>query len=286
MANIGFIGLGMMGAPMASRLMDAGHRLTVWNRTRAKAEPLEMRGAEVATTASQAAAGNEFVITMLATPDALEDVIDQIVGALTPGQIVIDMSTVGPAAIQEISLRLPRGVELVDAPVRGSIKQAETGTLDVMIGADDATFARVRPVLEAFGTVRHAGARGTGAAMKLVANLALGGLMATLGEALALGRSMSLPLDGMLDMLEESTLGPTVKSKRAYIESGHYPPNFHLTLAEKDMRLVQEAAEHAGADVRTSRAARSWMQESIAHGAGDFDYSAMLATIMGDKPAG
>jgi len=213
-------------------------------------------------------------------------VIDNVVGALTPGQIVIDMSTVGPETVAEVASRLPRGVTLVDAPVRGSVKQAETGTLDVMVGADDETFEQLRPVLQALGNVRHVGARGAGAAMKLVANLALGNLIVTLGEALALGRSLGLPLDGMLDMLEDSTLGQTVKSKRAFIESGRYPPNFMLNLAEKDMGLVEAAAEHAGADLRAARAARTWFKDSIAASAGEDDYSAVIATIIGEKPAG
>jgi 3-hydroxyisobutyrate dehydrogenase-like beta-hydroxyacid dehydrogenase len=283
MANIGFIGLGAMGAPMASRLLDAGHHLTVWNRTRAKAEPLEAKGAEIATNPGQAAAGNEFVITIVADPSALEDVVEQLVPTLTPGQILIDMSTVGPDAIAEIATRLPAGVTLVDAPVRGSIPQATDGTLDVMVGADDETFARVRPVLEVLGTIRHTGPRGTAAAMKLVANLALGNLIVTLGEALALGRALSLPLDGMLDMLEESTLGLTVKSKRKLIESGHYRPNFTLRLAEKDMRLVAETAEHAGADLRAVRAARAWFLDALDDGAGELDYGAVVATIIGDR---
>ena len=286
MATIGFIGLGMMGAPIATRLLEAGNRVTVWNRTRSKAEPLEAKGAEVGASAAQATAGAELVITMLSDPDALKDVIDNVVGALTPGQIVIDMSTVGPETVAEVASRLPRGVTLVDAPVRGSVKQAETGTLDVMVGADDETFERLRPVLQALGNVRHVGARGAGAAMKLVANLALGNLIVTLGEALALGRSLGLPLDGMLDMLEDSTLGQTVKSKRAFIESGRYPPNFMLNLAEKDMGLVEAAAEHAGADLRAARAARTWFKDSIAASAGEDDYSAVIATIIGEKPAG
>lgn len=124
MAKLAFIGLGLMGIPMATRLVEPGHDLTVWNRSTEKTRPLAERGALVASTPAQAAAGVDAVITMVTDPAALERVVlgeDGLATVLTPGQLLIDMSTVGPDAVGSIAARLPRGVSMVDAPVRGSV---------------------------------------------------------------------------------------------------------------------------------------------------------------------
>src|SRR6202140_3112393 len=124
MANIGFLGLGEMGTPMAGRLLHAGHDLVVWNRSVERTAALAKEGAAVAPSPAKAAAGRDFVITMLATPEALEQVLFGSAGlapALSPGQVLIDMSTVGPDEIRSVAARMPKGVSLVDAPVRGSV---------------------------------------------------------------------------------------------------------------------------------------------------------------------
>src|SRR5271169_6346000 len=154
-AKIGFLGLGEMGRPMASRLLRAGHVLTVWNRDAERTVPLAEEGAMVASSPAKVATGADFVITMLATPEALEQVLFGTAGlapALTPGQVLIDMSTVGPDEIRSVAARLPRGVSLVDAPVRGSVPQATSGHLDIFVGATDEDYERVRPILECLGS--------------------------------------------------------------------------------------------------------------------------------------
>jgi 3-hydroxyisobutyrate dehydrogenase-like beta-hydroxyacid dehydrogenase len=284
--KISFLGLGQMGTAMAARLLQAGHEVTVWNRTREKTKPLVEQGAVAASSPADAATGAQVVITMVATPDALEEVVfgkEGLAAALQPGQIFIDMSTVGPATIGDVAAKLPKGVTFVDAPVRGSVPQATEGTLAVFVGADDDAFARVRPILETFGGVRHIGAAGSGAAMKIVVNLTLGVAIVTLGEALALGRSLSLERGTLLDVLEDSPIGPTVKSKRQNIESDHYPPNFKLVLSEKDMRLVDEAAAASDVELRATRAAHTWFEEAVELFP-DLDYSAVVAAILGEKP--
>jgi 3-hydroxyisobutyrate dehydrogenase-like beta-hydroxyacid dehydrogenase len=287
MSTIAFLGLGQMGAPMAARLLDAGHDLTVWNRTAERAEPLAGKGARVASSPAEAAAGADVVITMLATPEALEEVAfgkDGFASALTPGQTLIEMSTVGPATLRSVASRLPDGVAVVDAPVRGSVTEAAEGKLHVIAGATDKDFERVRPLLELIGDVLHAGGPGTGAAMKLVANAALGISIVALGEALALGESMGLDRPSMLDVLAETPIGPAAASKRDSVLSGRYPPRFKLTLAAKDLRLVEEAARDGGLDLKATRGARASMDEGIERGAGGLDYSAVAATILGDEP--
>jgi 3-hydroxyisobutyrate dehydrogenase-like beta-hydroxyacid dehydrogenase len=287
MATIAFIGLGQMGAPMARRLLEAGHDLTVWNRTPAKAEPLIEAGARGASSPREAAAGAEAVITMLADPAALEEVVsgdEGMAGTMADGAALIEMSTVGPATIADLDDRLPSGVEIVDAPVLGTVPHARDGTLKIFVGASDALYERWLPVLEAMGTPDHLGPRGAGAAMKLVVNSTLGALQATLGEALALADALSLPEDAVLDVLADSAIGVTVKGKRRFIESGSYPPNFKLRLAAKDMALVEETAQRRGMRPRVAPAVRTWFEEAAAASLGDLDYSAVIAHVRG-RPA-
>jgi 3-hydroxyisobutyrate dehydrogenase-like beta-hydroxyacid dehydrogenase len=281
MAKIGFLGLGEMGTPMASRLLHAGHDVIVWNRTAERAAALAQQGAAVASSPAKAAAG-DFVITMLATPEALEQVLFGTAGlvpALSTGQVLIDMSTVGPDEIRSVAARMPKGVSLVDAPVRGSLPQATSGRLDIFVGATDENYERVRPILESLGSVRHVGGQGSGAAMKLVANLTLGAAIVALGEALSLGDSLALERNLLLDALAESPIGPIVAAKRANIESDQFAPSFKLQLAAKDMKLVMEAAAARGRDLKQARANRAWLDEAAEHGAADLDFSAVVLTI-------
>jgi 3-hydroxyisobutyrate dehydrogenase-like beta-hydroxyacid dehydrogenase len=285
MSKIAFLGLGQMGGPMAARLLDAGHDLTVWNRTRERAAPLAERGAVVASTPGEAGAGVEIAVTMLATPEALEQVVlgeDGLASAMGPGQVLIDMSTVGPQTVRQVVAGLPDGVVLVDAPVRGSVSQATEGTLEIFAGASDRDFERVRPLLESLGTARHAGGPGSGAALKLVVNLALGAAIVAVGEALALGDALSLPRDMVLDVLAGSPLGLAVASKRASIASGRYPPRFKLRLAAKDLRLVTEEAARGGRDLPLARAAQHWLDLGVERGVGDLDYAAVIAAVLGE----
>jgi len=285
MSRLAFLGLGQMGQPMAARLLQAGHHVTVWNRTAEKAAPLAKEGAVVAFTPAEAAAGVDVAITMVATPEALDQVVlgeEGLARALGPGQILIDMSTVGPETVRSIADRLPAGVAMVDAPVRGSVPQATEGRLDVYVGGTDEDFERVRPILESFGTVRHIGGLGSGAAIKLVVNLALGAAIVALGESLALGESFSLSRGILLDVLADTPIGPAVLSKRANIESGRYPPNFKLRHGAKDLRLVTDAADAAGLDLKLARATREWLDQAAQRGAADLDYSAVVAAILGE----
>jgi 3-hydroxyisobutyrate dehydrogenase len=287
MSKIAFLGLGSMGAPMATRLLNAGHDVTVWNRTGSRTVPLADAGASVAGSPAGAAAGVEFAITMLATPEALDDVLfgpDGLASALSYGQTLIDMSTVGPAAFGAAAARLPSGVTAVDAPVRGSVPEATSGRLHVFVGADDDDFERVRPVLEVFGDVHHVGPPGAGAAMKLVVNTTLAASIVAVGEALSLGQALGLDQSSVLDALAESPVGPTVKAKRANVETGRYPPSFKLSLAAKDMRLAVDAAHQAGRDLRTAETVRRWLDDAAAQGAADQDFSAVVATILGVAP--
>jgi 3-hydroxyisobutyrate dehydrogenase-like beta-hydroxyacid dehydrogenase len=267
---------------MASRLIAAGHDVTVWNRTADRTAALAQQGAAVARSPAAAGAGADFVITMLATPEALEQVLFGTTGlafGLSPGQILIDMSTVGPDEVLSVAARMPEGVSLVDAPVRGSVPQATGGRLDIFVGANVGDYERVRPILKSLGSVRRMGGLGSGAAMKLVANLTLGAAIVALGEALSLGESFALDRHALLDALVESPIGPVVAAKRANVESGEFPPNFKLQLAAKDLRLVMEAATARGRELKQAKANRAWLDEAAKRGAADLDISAVVATI-------
>ena len=285
MARIAFLGLGRMGARMAARLLDAGEDLTVWNRSKEKAEPLAERGAGVAGTPREAAEGAEVVITMLADERALRDVVlgtDGVAAGVGAGAVLVDMSTVGPGAIRELREALPEGVELVDAPVLGSLPQAEASELEIFVGGSRAMFDRVRPVLETMGKPRFVGELGAGAALKLVVNSTLGAVMVAVGEALALGRALRVDENEMLETMEGSYVGGVVRSKRHLIEGRDGEPHFALGLAAKDMRLVTEAAERAGVRLRAAEANRLTFEEASEKGLSDADYGAVI-TFLRDR---
>jgi 3-hydroxyisobutyrate dehydrogenase-like beta-hydroxyacid dehydrogenase len=286
MAKLGFCGLGQMGTPMAARLIDAGHQVTVWNRTASKARSLADRGAVAAATPAEAAAGAEFVFTMLATPEVVEQVVlgkTGVAEGLSPGSTLVEMSTIGPEAVHGLRSKLAPEVEMLDAPVLGSVAQAEAGELKVFVGGEDPVVERARPVLAAYGSVRQLGPLGAGASMKLVVNSTILALMTALGEALALADSLGLDQYDVLEILADSAIGGPVRSKRRHIESGTYPPNFKLVLAAKDGSLVLQAAEAAGLELNVTEAAAAWMAAADRDGLGELDYSAVIAQIRGTK---
>jgi len=274
-----------MGTPMATRLLAAGHDVTVWNRTLEKTRPLADHGASVSPTPAQAASGVEAVITMVTNSAALEQVVlgpNGLAATLAPGQVLIDMSTVGPQTVRSIAARLAPGVTMVDAPVRGSVPEATAGRLAIYVGASSADFLRVEPILATLGTPHHVGGPGAGAATKVVVNSILGAAMAAFGEALALGDTLGLDRAVLLDVLAQSPIASTVQAKRANVESGQYPPNFKLSLALKDLRLVSEIAEQAGRHLEVVAATRDWLERAAQDGASDLDFSAVIPTIAAD----
>jgi len=285
--DVAFLGLGQMGEPMARRLVGAGHRVTVWNRTRSRAEALASEGAAVASTPADAARDAEVAITMLANGDAVEEVVfgpDGLADALGAGGTYLEMSTIGPTAVASIRERMPDGVGVVDAPVLGSVPQATDGRLRIFVGGTDEQVERVRPVLESMGTVFHLGGPNAGASMKLVANSTIGAAASALGEALALADALGLRREHVLEILSDSPVGPTATGKRRNIEAHSYPANFKLSLALKDLRLVHDEAQRRGAELRIAPGALAWFERAAAEGHGDEDYSAVVETIAPSDP--
>jgi 3-hydroxyisobutyrate dehydrogenase/2-hydroxy-3-oxopropionate reductase len=281
MARVAVIGLGGMGSRIARRLLDAGHELTVWNRDPAKAEPLAAAGAATARSPAEAAAQAEAVVTMVSDPAALFAVTegsDSAVAGLGPGSVVIQMSTVGPPSIQRLAALVPKG-SLLDAPVLGSIGEVESGSLRVFVGGEAEVVERWRPLLETLGTVRHVGPVGAGTAAKLLANSTLVGVIGMLGEALALGTALRLPLEVAFDVLAATPLGEQAARRRPAFESGEYPRRFPLYLARKDADLILEAAAQHGLELHLVPGAQEWLAAAERAGRGDDDYSAVLAQI-------
>jgi 3-hydroxyisobutyrate dehydrogenase len=272
-----------MGAPMAARLLGAGHDLTVYNRTPAKAEPLITAGAKLAGSPAEAVADAEIAITMVSGPDALESVTlapGGLVGALQPGATWVDMSTVGPDAMLSVAGKLADGRFAVDAPVLGSVPQAKTGSLEIFVGGEPSSYESLFPLLSTMGRPRLVGPLGSAAALKLVVNSALVALQCVLGECLALADGFSLDQTTVLDALELSSLGPVVAKKRAMIESGSFAANFTVANASKDAALVGEAADRRGVPMPIARAAMQWFEAALNAGMAEEDYAAVVKAIM------
>jgi 3-hydroxyisobutyrate dehydrogenase len=284
MAKLAFLGLGLMGAPMARRLLAAGHEVAVWNRTPEKAEPLVADGARHGSTPAEAGQGAEAAVTMVADPEALDAVLfgpDGLAHQLRGEATVIDMSTVGPEAVRRAAQRLPEDTTMLDAPVLGSVPQAEEGQLKIFTGGDPEVFERWRPILQVLGTPALLGPLGAGASMKLVVNSTLGAVMSGIGEALALADALGLDEEATLNVLADSVVGTGVTRARPRIESGMFPPRFKLSLAQKDLGLVNDAAGEAGLQLRVASAAREWFRSAEQRGLGELDYTAVVAHIRG-----
>jgi 3-hydroxyisobutyrate dehydrogenase-like beta-hydroxyacid dehydrogenase len=286
MSTVAVLGLGAMGSRIARRFLEAGHEVVVWNRTPANAASLADAGATPAASPLDAARRAEAVVTMLADPAALQAVVEGPNGVAAGAErstTIIEMSTVGPAAVERLAAALPRGTGLLDAPVLGSLAEAESGSLKLFVGGPEGLVQRWSPLLSALGSPVHVGPLGAGAAAKLVANSTLLGTLGLLGEALALADALGLAREVGYQVLASTPIAAQAERRRDAVESGDYPTRFSLTLARKDADLILAAAEGSGADLRLAAAARSWLAEAEAAGFGERDYAAVLAYITGSR---
>ena len=280
MSSVAVVGLGAMGSRIAGRLLDRGHDVAVWNRDPAKAEPLIALGARRAATPAEAAAAGELVITMVTGPAALVAVTEGSAGVAAGAKrkTVVQMSTVGIAAVRRLAGALPAEAELLDAPVLGSLTEVEGGTLKIYAGGEDSLVERCTPFLSDLGEVLPVGPLGAGSAAKLVANATLVGVIGVLGEALVLAELTGLPQARAFEVLGTTALAAQAERRRQSVESGNYPPRFALSLARKDADLIGEAA--AGFELPVLAAAREWLVEAEQAGHGNEDYSAVLAELL------
>jgi 3-hydroxyisobutyrate dehydrogenase len=237
--HIAWLGLGRMGLPMARRFVDAGHAVTVWNRTAAKADPLVAIGAKAAQSAAEAVAEADVVVTMLADPVALAEVAEAVLPQLRPDAVWVEMSSVGPEAVRELAARLPEGVRLIDAPVLGSVDRAATGELLILAGGDVAPVAELLALL---GAVQSVGPVGDGAALKLVLIGAIVSGVAVVHEALTLADALGLPAGVAERALAVGPLRELLGRARSTTA------DFAVSLAAKDVALGAAAADLPIAD--------------------------------------
>jgi 3-hydroxyisobutyrate dehydrogenase-like beta-hydroxyacid dehydrogenase len=284
--RIAFLGLGIMGSRMAANLVGAGHELRVWNRTASTAERFAREhGATAAPTPAAAAEGCELVFTMVVDGDQVRDVLLSDHGAADgahPGAIMVDCSTIGPAATLEIGAALAdRGLSLVDAPVTGSSPKAQDGTLTFMVGATDEQFAAVRPALEPMGElIVHAGPLGHGQMVKLINNATAAANAATLAQALVVGKRAGVDLDALVEVMGSGAGGSAMLDLKAGPMRRHdYSTLFKLEHMLKDVRLCLEEGQRLGVAFPSAAFVRELLSAGIGMGHGDDDFAAMLEPL-------
>ena len=272
--SVAVLGTGIMGGPMARHLAAAGHPVRVWNRTRAKAEPLEADGAEVADTPREAADGAAVLLTMLTDADAVLAAADAALG----GQDVwVQASTVGIEGTERCAaLAAERGVAFVDAPVLGTRQPAEDGKLIVLGSGPDALRERLAPVFGAYATrTLWVGAAGAGTRLKLVANTWVLALVEGLAETLALAEGLGLAPEAFLDAIAGGPLDAGyAQAKGKTMIARSFDPAFPLRHAAKDLRLVEAAAARHDLDVPLVAAIAERFADAVERGHGDLDMSA------------
>jgi 3-hydroxyisobutyrate dehydrogenase len=280
--RIAFLGLGIMGAGMAGRLLDAGFPLTVYNRSAARARALEARGAVVADSPRDAASGADIVFSMVADDVASRAMWDGERGALAgakPGSVVVECSTLTVGRVRELADAAARaGCTCIDAPVTGSKMQSAAGELLFLVGADDAALARIRPALEAMGkTIIHLGPVGSGALVKLINNFLCGVQAASLAEAIAVIERSELDRDRTVQAIVNGSPGsPVMKTLASRILADDFSPNFYLHLLAKDMGYAIAEGESRGVPMKTAATALDVLRGAMAHGDGDRDMAAVV----------
>ncbi|MFZ1202457.1 MAG: NAD(P)-dependent oxidoreductase [Desulfobacterales bacterium] len=283
--RVAFIGLGTMGAPMALNIRKAGHALTVHNRSREKEAPIVKAGAAPAASPAEAVRGAEVVITCVSdTPDVEEIILGEtgVIHGAAPGTIVVDMSTVSPAATRRIAARLgDKGVGMLDAPVSGGSEGAQKGTLSIMVGGDAADLAKVRPVLETMGrTITHVGPIGSGQLTKAINQIVVAGTYWGVAEGITLGLKAGLDMGKVVQALGGGAAGSWAMVNRSgnMIENS-YPLGFKLRLHRKDLDIALEVARELGVTLPVTAYVEQAETGLIARGHGDEDISVIARSL-------
>ena len=283
MLKVGFIGLGVMGAPMALCILKGGHPLTVYDLNADAVKRLTDAGATAAKTPKEVGEASDVVVTMLPEPQHVQQVIlgkDGVAEGLKAGSVVIDMSTIDPYTSQAIGAELKKqGVDMVDSPVGKTSEHAASGTLTLMIGGDPKVIEKVRPVLDRMGSDSHyCGGPGMGHAMKITNNLLATTIMTANTEALSIGAKCGLTLELMMEVMK-TTMGNNVQlysamPKKAF--KGDDSPGFSIKLAGKDVRLAVELARKQGFEPLVGAGAQATLERAMKLGLGERDTAALL----------
>ena len=285
MANLGFIGLGTMGGKMVRRLLEAGHTVTGYNRTRSRGDWLVEMGMLWGDTPRRVAEAADVTFTMVANTQALEAVTggpDGILAALGPGKVYIDMSTVSPAASRALSIQVrERGAQMLDAPVSGSAVTLDAGQLSVMVGGEYEVFESMKPILQDIGpTVDYVGENGLAATMKVAVNLSLPIQILSFCESLLLAEKSGIPREAALTALLNSVVAsPALKYRFPLAVDPPEEPLFDVTMIQKDLMLALDMGRDLEVPMPTSAITNEYLNVCRAQGFSDQDF-AILYTVM------
>lgn len=286
--TVAFIGLGAMGAPMASNLIDAGFALRVHSRNPERARPFAERGVTVCATVADAVKGARFVVSIVSDDEATREVMlgtPGVVANAAPGTVIIDSSTNTPAMAREVAAAaLGSRLEYLDAPVSGSVPQSRNRELVFMVGGDAAALEKARPLLDAMGRMTvHAGSSSAGATIKLINNMLSGTMNAAIAEAMSVARASGVDTDAAQAILGEGAAAcRLMKTKIPKMLSGDFSPQFQLGLMDKDLRYFLALAQQVDRPAPISALVRSQFQAARRAGLGALDVSAIYLQASGE----
>jgi 3-hydroxyisobutyrate dehydrogenase-like beta-hydroxyacid dehydrogenase len=279
--RVAFLGLGIMGRPMAANLVKAGHEVSVWNRSAGK----DVEGARSAPSPAEAARGAEVVWMCVSNTKAVEGILfgpDAIEQALAEGMIIADSSTISPSATRRFAERVKaRGVDYVDAPITGSKIAAEAGSLIFMAGGDNAVLARLQPLFQAMGKqVFHMGETSKGQATKLAMNLQIALIYEGFAEALTLATKLGVDVEKLVPLVQASMVrSGVVDYKAPFVLKRDFSPNFPLRLMLKDIHLALDAAKESRVRLPGLEAVEEVYDLAAEEGYQDLDYAATLTLL-------
>ena len=285
MAELGFVGLGAMGGRAARRLLDAGHAVTGWNRTREKAQWLLDAGMRWADSPRAVTEQSEIVFTMVTNTEALRAVTegpDGILAGLGPGKIYVDMSTASPAASRELAERVAElGARMADAPVSGSVVTLEQGKLSLMVGGDREVFERLEPVLRDIGPkVFHLGGNGQAVAMKIATNLSLAVQMLAFSEGVLLAEKSGIPRESAVDVLLASVIAsPMVEYRGPFVLEQPDEAWFDVNMMQKDMLLALELGRELDVPLPTTAVTNEFLTAARGMGLAEQDFAVVFDVL-------
>ena len=285
MANLGYVGLGLMGGAIVKRLLEKGHVVTGHNRTRSKVQWLEEAGMRFANTPREVAEASDIVFSMVTDTKALHAIADGpdgILAGLKPGKVYVDMSTVGADASRELSGRVAAtGAQMLDAPVSGNHISLKQGTLAVMVGGQSEAFERVRPVLQDIGPkVTHVGANGLALSMKIASNLGLAVQMLAFCEAVLLAEKSGIQRSVAVEVLTNSVIGsPMIKYRGPFVLKLPDEAWFNVNMMQKDMNLALGMGQQLNVPLPTTAATNEFLTAARAMGYADKDFAVIFDVL-------
>ncbi len=285
MASIGFIGLGIMGGRIAKRLMDAGHKVTGYNRTKSKAEWLIQAGMQWADSPYDAARACDLIFSMVTGTEALNAITSGpqgLIAGLKPGQIYIDMSTVSPTASREVAGQVAqKGAHMLDAPVSGSVSTLEAGRLSIMVAGERPVYEQVLPVLRAIGpTVTYIGENGLAVSMKIALNISLAAQMLAFSEGVLLAEKSGIARETAVEvMLNSAIASPMLKYRGPFVLQQPEEAWFNARMMQKDLDLALEMGRQLNVPLPTTAVAGEFLTAARAMGLADRDFAILFDVL-------